>query len=203
MRQIAKRSLVTAVAAGGMLAAVSGYAYAESGADAAVSGSPGVASGNSIQVPVHAPVNVCGNTVNVIAALNPSFGETCANNPGGQPSQPSQPPQEPGGSHAPEVPGEQEPEQPQEPGPGEEEPSGQTPGDSGVHMPPVSHSGPRTNDEGGAKGQQAPAAHEVASEPTAELAETGSSLGLTIPLSAGALLGGAILYRKSRRLARD
>ncbi len=42
-------------------------------------GSPGVASGNVIQVPVHVPVNVCGNTVNVIGALNPAFGNTCVN----------------------------------------------------------------------------------------------------------------------------
>ncbi|MBT2505164.1 chaplin [Streptomyces sp. ISL-98] len=42
--------------------------------------SPGVLSGNMAQVPVHIPVNVCGNTVNVIAALNPAFGNTCVNN---------------------------------------------------------------------------------------------------------------------------
>ncbi|KAI1292417.1 hypothetical protein EDD11_008778, partial [Mortierella claussenii] len=32
----------------------------------AASNSPGVLSGNVIQVPVHVPVNVCGNTINVI-----------------------------------------------------------------------------------------------------------------------------------------
>jgi hypothetical protein len=42
-------------------------------------GSPGVLSGNNIQVPVHVPVNVCGNTVNVVALLNPAFGNTCVN----------------------------------------------------------------------------------------------------------------------------
>ena len=42
-------------------------------------GSPGVASGNVIQVPVHTPVNACGNTVNVIGLLNPAFGNSCAN----------------------------------------------------------------------------------------------------------------------------
>lgn len=36
--------------------------------------SPGVLSGNVVQVPVHVPVNVVGNTVNVIGALNPAFG---------------------------------------------------------------------------------------------------------------------------------
>ena len=41
--------------------------------------SPGVVSGNATQVPVHVPVNTCGNTVNVIGALNPAFGNACAN----------------------------------------------------------------------------------------------------------------------------
>jgi hypothetical protein len=35
------------------------------------------------QVPVHVPINVCGNTVNVIALLNPAFGNTCVNADGG------------------------------------------------------------------------------------------------------------------------
>jgi hypothetical protein len=34
----------------------------------------------AIQVPVHVPVNVCHNTVNVIGLLNPVFGNTCVNN---------------------------------------------------------------------------------------------------------------------------
>lgn len=41
--------------------------------------SPGVASGNTTQIPVHVPVNTCGNTVNVIGALNPAFGNACTN----------------------------------------------------------------------------------------------------------------------------
>ncbi|WUG05064.1 chaplin [Streptomyces sp. NBC_00467] len=54
-------------------------AMADSGAEGATAGSPGVLSGNLIQVPVHVPVNVCGNTANVIALLNPAFGNACAN----------------------------------------------------------------------------------------------------------------------------
>lgn len=42
-------------------------------------GSPGILSGNVVQVPVHVPVNVCGNTVNLIGTLNPAVGNTCAN----------------------------------------------------------------------------------------------------------------------------
>nr|WP_263867763.1 chaplin [Streptomyces sp. H28] len=54
-------------------------AFADSGAQGAAIGSPGVLSGNVVQVPVHIPVNVCGNTVNVIGALNPAFGNACVN----------------------------------------------------------------------------------------------------------------------------
>ena len=39
----------------------------------------GLASGNVVQVPVHVPVNVCGNTVSIIGLLNPTFGNTCIN----------------------------------------------------------------------------------------------------------------------------
>lgn len=45
----------------------------------ALGGSPGTLSGNKVQVPIHVPINVCGNSVNVIGLLNPSFGNNCAN----------------------------------------------------------------------------------------------------------------------------
>nr|WP_256259538.1 chaplin [Streptomyces mirabilis] len=54
-------------------------AFADAGAEGAAVGSPGVLSGNVIQVPIHVPVNVCGNTVDVIALLNPAFGNSCTN----------------------------------------------------------------------------------------------------------------------------
>ncbi|WP_049574813.1 chaplin [Streptomyces sp. SBT349] len=46
----------------------------DSHAEAAAVGSPGVLSGNVIQIPVHVPINLCGNSVNVIGFLNPAFG---------------------------------------------------------------------------------------------------------------------------------
>ncbi|WP_203643955.1 chaplin [Streptomyces sp. SID14478] len=55
-------------------------AFADSGAEGVAAGSPGVLSGNVVQVPVHVPVNFCGNSIDVIALLNPTFGNTCANN---------------------------------------------------------------------------------------------------------------------------
>jgi hypothetical protein len=80
MRQVTRKSLITVAAAGGVLAlAGSGVAYADAGAQGAAEGSPGVLSGNNVQVPVHVPVNVCGNSVNVVGLLNPAFGNKCVN----------------------------------------------------------------------------------------------------------------------------
>ncbi|MFI9615710.1 chaplin family protein [Streptomyces sp. NPDC052023] len=49
------------------------------GAEGAAAGSPGLASGNTIQLPVDVPVNICGNTVDVVGLLNPAAGNTCSN----------------------------------------------------------------------------------------------------------------------------
>ena len=70
---------MTVAAAGGVLAATGGYAFADSGADGNTTGSPGILSGNTVQVPVHVPVNVCGNSVSVIGVLNPAIGNFCVN----------------------------------------------------------------------------------------------------------------------------
>ncbi|MET9483038.1 chaplin [Streptomyces sp. NPDC006638] len=79
MRQVTRKGLITVAAAGGVIVLGGGYAHADSGARGAATGSPGVLSGNNVQVPVHIPVNACGNTVNVIGVLNPAFGNRCAN----------------------------------------------------------------------------------------------------------------------------
>ncbi|MET9936140.1 MULTISPECIES: chaplin [unclassified Streptomyces] len=69
-----------AVVAGIVLAmGVASPAFADADAEGAAVGSPGVLSGNVIQVPIHIPVNVCGNSVNVLALLNPAFGNVCVN----------------------------------------------------------------------------------------------------------------------------
>ncbi|MEU3710818.1 chaplin [Streptomyces catenulae] len=41
--------------------------------------SPGVLSGDNIQIPVDIPVNVCGNSIGLVSLLNPAFGNACAN----------------------------------------------------------------------------------------------------------------------------
>ncbi|MFF8033400.1 chaplin, partial [Streptomyces sp. NPDC016626] len=82
MRQVTRKGLMTMAAATGVLAAAGGTAHADSGATGAAAGSPGVLSGNTVQAPVHVPVNVCGNTVNVVGALNPSVGNSCVDQGG-------------------------------------------------------------------------------------------------------------------------
>ncbi|GGT40763.1 chaplin ChpG [Streptomyces chromofuscus] len=78
MSRIAKGLVLTSVAAA-TAAGTAGLAAADSGAQAAAAHSPGVLSGNVIQVPLHIPVNVCGNTVDGLALLNPAFGNQCEN----------------------------------------------------------------------------------------------------------------------------
>ncbi|MER7818424.1 chaplin [Streptomyces sp. NPDC096153] len=52
-------------------------AGADSGAQGAAVGSPGVLSGNALQAPVHVPANVCGTTLGVVSLLNPAGGNGC------------------------------------------------------------------------------------------------------------------------------
>ncbi|MET8468732.1 chaplin [Streptomyces sp. NPDC006422] len=82
MSRIAKATAV-AFGTGAVVLSGAGLAMADAGAQGAASNSPGVLSGNLVQVPIHIPVNVCGNTVNVIGALNPAFGNACTNGDGG------------------------------------------------------------------------------------------------------------------------
>ncbi|GAA2430227.1 chaplin [Streptomyces lavendulocolor] len=83
MRHTRRNGLVTLMATGGALALAAGYAHADSEAAGATAESPGLISGNAVQLPVDVPVNVCGNTVNVVGLLNPAAGNTCKNKGGG------------------------------------------------------------------------------------------------------------------------
>ncbi|WP_240136580.1 chaplin [Streptomyces sp. MUM 178J] len=74
-----KKVVAAAAATGGLVLAGAGVAMADAGAQGAAVGSPGVLSGNVVQAPVHLPVNVCGNTIDVVGLLNPAFGNTCVN----------------------------------------------------------------------------------------------------------------------------
>ncbi|WP_406470504.1 chaplin family protein [Streptomyces hirsutus] len=233
MRQVTRKGLMTVAAASGVIAAAGGIAHADSGAQGVAKGSPGVLSGNSLQAPVHVPVNVCGNTVDAVGVLNPSVGNSCAHH-GGSPSSGRGGAQADG--HTTDSPGvasgnrieapvhvpvnvcgnsvdviglgnvalgndcasggagEQEaPSLPGEPGeaepgppstPGEATPGEATPGGSAPGHQPVTHTAARPQGD-------------------VELAATGSELpvGLALPVGAGALLAGVVLYRKARAAA--
>ncbi|MFF9022876.1 chaplin [Streptomyces eurythermus] len=73
------KKTVVAVTGAVLALGMAGPAFADAGAHGAAVGSPGVISGNVIQVPVHVPINLCGNTIDIIALLNPAFGNACVN----------------------------------------------------------------------------------------------------------------------------
>ncbi|MFE7900248.1 chaplin [Streptomyces sp. NPDC057424] len=73
------RTRVTAAAglACAALLAFAGTASANDGPVGIATDSPGVLSGNVIQIPIDINANVCGNSINVIGLLNPAFGNKC------------------------------------------------------------------------------------------------------------------------------
>jgi len=76
MRRVTRNGVIAVAAASGAMA-VAVPAYADAGAEGVAAGSPGVGAGNTVRLPVHVPVNVCGNTVNVVGLLNPAAGNAC------------------------------------------------------------------------------------------------------------------------------
>ncbi|GAA1069648.1 chaplin [Kitasatospora arboriphila] len=133
-------------------------------------GSPGVVSGNTVSVPVSAPVNACGNTVDVVGLGNPAYGNSCGNTHVHETPPPPTRPEECGCTETPPP--------PKTP----ETPSNGTPR-SGEGTPrPVTVAAPATPDH---------------------LASTGASgLELIAPAGLALLLGGGVLYRRSRAGAR-
>jgi len=76
MSRIAKVGVV-ALGTGAVVLSGAGLAAADGGAKGAAIGSPGFLSGNVVQVPIHAPIKVCGNTINGVGLLNPVVGNAC------------------------------------------------------------------------------------------------------------------------------
>lgn len=72
-----RRTAAVILGTAALLGAIAVPASADSGAAGASAGSPGVISGNTIEVPVHVPINLCGNTIDIIGLLNPAFGNNC------------------------------------------------------------------------------------------------------------------------------
>ncbi|KAI1290654.1 hypothetical protein EDD11_009124, partial [Mortierella claussenii] len=54
-----------------------GQVKRDSRGDGSAVASPGVLSGNVVEIPIHVPVNLCGNTISVIGLLNSATGNDC------------------------------------------------------------------------------------------------------------------------------
>lgn len=217
MRHSRRNGLIAAVVAGGGLAVAGagGFAYADADAGGRAERSPGLLSGNLVQLPVHVPVNVCGNTVSVVGVLNSAAGNRCVNedHPEPRPSHPSKQGAGHGGGAVAD-------------GRGKDSP-GLLSG-NGLHLPvdlPVNLSGNAVSVVGVGNGStgntsvngpvpgggtppvQPPTAEPPAVDrpvtppapprPTGALAQTGTeALGYLLPGGGALLLGGALLYRR-------
>jgi hypothetical protein len=162
--------------------------HGSAGAQGGAHHSPGVGSGNNVQVPVDVPVNACGNSVDAGSALNPALGNRCADESPGRPTRP--------GDHA--------GHRPSQPGPHSSAPHKSAPHRSGQHggapqqPAPAAHSGAHARSHSPAQPQRSH--HQGQSRPEGQLAQTGggSGLGVAGPLGAGLLVGGYVLYRRAR-----
>jgi hypothetical protein len=75
-----RKTLVAAAFAVVAVLGSAGTAFASgAGAVGGASDSPGLLSGNVIQIPINLPVNVCGNDVSILAALTGAAGNVCVN----------------------------------------------------------------------------------------------------------------------------
>ncbi|MFI0241631.1 chaplin family protein [Streptomyces sp. NPDC016845] len=168
---------MTVVAATGILSVPATGALALSGDQGRASGSPGVLSGNSVSIPVTIGANACGNSVDAVGGLNPATGDRCGN--GAKPSLPS-PPQNAR---------EHEQQRPDEP-PREPREAPGAPPSQPRSVPPaaedVREDAPETAVRARADGER--------------LAESGAGENLPAAAGAGAalVLGGAVLYRRTR-----
>lgn len=77
MFRLASSTGAAVLIAGTVLFAGGSTAVADTGAEAMATDSPGVLSGNIVQVPVHVPVNACGNTLNLLGLANEASGNAC------------------------------------------------------------------------------------------------------------------------------
>jgi hypothetical protein len=88
MQSQVKRRIAFGITTGGLLAGGGlGFAHADtagpgSGTAGTTGGSPGVLSGDNVQVPVDIPINVCGVTADVVGLLNPAAHDKCSNSGG-------------------------------------------------------------------------------------------------------------------------
>jgi hypothetical protein len=209
MKRVTRNGVIAVAAVSGAMA-VAMPAYADSAADGETAGSPGAVSGNTIQLPVHVPVNLCGNTVNVVGLLNPAAGNTCVNEGGKDSPAPAGAAAQSSGKDSPGVVSGNGVQLPVHlpvnvsgngvsvvgvgnaaTGNSSVNTSGEQPAETPVKptpepeaAPPKAHPGPKADEPG---------------QPVASLAHTGADQ--TLPAVAGSaalVLGGAALYRRFR-----
>ncbi|MFG2114162.1 chaplin [Streptomyces sp. NPDC048718] len=77
MSRFAKAAAVI-VGTGAVALSGAGLATADAGAAGAAVNSPGVISGDVVEVPIDLGLNLCGDSINVIGLMNPAFGDICA-----------------------------------------------------------------------------------------------------------------------------
>ncbi|MDX3760449.1 chaplin [Streptomyces mirabilis] len=73
------RLMAAAGLAGVALLATAGTAAADPNPVGVAANSPGVLSGNVIQIPLDLGLNLCGNSLDLLSLLNPATGNTCTN----------------------------------------------------------------------------------------------------------------------------
>jgi hypothetical protein len=81
MKAIKKAAVLTATTCALVLASAAG-ASADAGAQGVAAASPGVLSGNVVQIPINLPISLCGNAIDIVGLLNPTAGNTCAGSGG-------------------------------------------------------------------------------------------------------------------------
>jgi hypothetical protein len=156
------------------------------GATGAAGRSPGLASGNQVQVPIHVPVTACGNSVSAVGVGNPAMGNGCGDAVGAEvlagPGRAGEDSASPAGSPA------------GSPASGENvDPAGEAPESEAGE--PVEAGQPLN------AGQPAEAAEGASAAGSAggQLAQTGGgAMHVALPLSGGLLVGGMVLYRRGR-----
>lgn len=69
-----------AALAGALLAlSMAGPSFADAEAQGQAVGSPGILSGNVVQIPIDIDLNVCGNSIDIIGLANSAVGNVCIN----------------------------------------------------------------------------------------------------------------------------
>ncbi|MFI6205163.1 chaplin family protein [Streptomyces sp. NPDC051041] len=186
MRQTLSRGVFAAAAATGILSLTGSPALADTEATAVAQESSGALSGNSVQVPVSVPVNVCGNSVGAAAAISRAVDNHCGNASYGAEDDSSESSYGDDGYGYGDEDETPAPSTPPATGTPSPEPEGKTP----RHTPPPTRTAqtPPTITTVSARQPAAP-----------QLAKTGSAELLTASAAGAALItGGVVLYRRSR-----